>query len=167
MKDKNIIKVGVVFLALSALVIRSEIVSAEELLETTSILEKLSHDNFEYQMEGRSDPFQPLFSSKPQPQVPVVDEIIDVEKPKTGLRSMEPGQLSLVATLISDSNRLAMVQDVTGVGYVLNQGIKVGLRGVVTMISKDQVLIKEISKTRSGKEIIKMITMRLKKEGDK
>ena len=165
MKDKNIIKVGVVLLALSAGVTQPEIVSADELLETTSILEKLSHNNFEYQMEGRSDPFQQFFSSKPK--AVMVDEILEVEKPKSGLRSMEPGQLTLVATLISDSNGLAMVQDVTGVGYVLTQGVEVGLRGIVTQISKDQVIIKETTKTRSGKEMIKMITMRLNKEGDK
>ena len=165
MKDKNIIKVGLVLLALSVVVTPPETVSADELLETTSILEKLSHDNFEYQMEGRSDPFRPFFSSKPK--TPEIDPILEVEKPKSGIRSMEPGQLTLVATLISGNNRLAMVQDVTGVGYVLNQGIKVGLRGVVTLVSKDQVLIKEITKTRSGKEMIKMITMRLNKEGDK
>lgn len=166
MKDIRTIILSSVVLALLVMVIGlPERIRAEEVPASSSILEELAHNGFEYQWEGRADPFLPFLTAKPK--APVLDEIIDVEKPKTGLRSLEPGQLTVVAILISDNYRLAMVQDVTGVGYVLKEGLDIGARGTITKITDQSVLVLEKMKTRSGKEFTKTVTMRLNNEGDK
>lgn len=165
MKDNNKIRVGTLFFALVLMVVQTETPRAEEIIEPSSILEKLSKDDYEYQWEGRADPFLPFLSTKPQKKV--VDEILETERPKTGLTGLEPGQLTVVAILMTKQDKMAMVQDVTGVGYVLRAGMEIGSRGIVSEILDDKVIVEEVIKTRLGKESTRDITMRLNKEGDK
>ena len=127
---------------------------------------QISEDDFSYQLEGRPDPFLPFITEKTTTNE-IADEIIEVEEELTGMRRFEPGQLKLVAVMFADSGKLAMVEDVTGKGYVLREGTEIGKRGVVEEIRRHEVIIKETSRTRSGKEIVNYITMRLQKEGDK
>jgi len=124
-----------------------------------------STDNFEYTLEGRRDPFTPFLSKKATPQLDP-NEIIDSDIELKGMRKFEPGQLTLVAIIEATVKKLAMVEDETGRGYILNEGTLIGRRGVVTEITPQQVLITETAKTRAGKEIKNTIVMRLKKEGE-
>ncbi len=127
---------------------------------------QISEDDFTYELEGRPDPFLPFITEKTTTNE-ITDEIIEVEEELTGMRRFEPGQLKLVAVMYSGTGRLAMVEDVTGKGYVLHEGTEIGKRGVVEEIRARELIIKETSRTRSGKEIVNFITMRLQKEGDK
>jgi type IV pilus assembly protein PilP len=122
-------------------------------------------DAFKYQLEGRPDPFEPFI----RPQVATTvqpDEIIEEEKVLTGMQLFEPGQLTLVAVMFAKGDKIAMVEDVTGKGYILNEGVMIGRNGVVSRITEDQVIITETARTRAGKEIISTVVMRLNKEGD-
>jgi type IV pilus assembly protein PilP len=123
---------------------------------------------FEYIMEGRPDPFVPFITEKVVTKVLDLDEIVDDENMKlTGMRQFEPGQLTLVAILKGDRRGgVAMVEDVTGRGYMLSEGIPIGRRGVVAEITSRKVLIVETARTRAGKEIKNTIVMRLNKEGE-
>lgn len=122
--------------------------------------------NFEYILEGRRDPFTPFLTEKASTPQLDPDEIIDLDTELTGMRKFEPGQLTLVAVLEATTQRLAMVEDVTGRGYILTEGTLIGRHGVVTQIEPQQVLITETAKTRAGKEIKNTVVMRLKKEGE-
>jgi type IV pilus assembly protein PilP len=126
---------------------------------------KKSADTFEYQIEGRPDPFLPFIteraSSNENP-----DEIVDRDQVLTGMQLFEPGQLTLVALMVAGSNKYAMVQDFTGKGYVIEEGTKIGRRGVVADIVENRIIIEEQALTRGGKTLINKIAMVLKKEGE-
>ncbi len=125
-------------------------------------------DSFEYVLEGRPDPFVPFITPKAATTKPQLnpDEIVDEEVVLTGMRQFEPGQLTLVAVLQSGKQRIAMVEDVTGKGYILRVGMPIGRRGVVSEILPQQVLITETARTRAGKELVNTVVMRLNKEGE-
>lgn len=125
-----------------------------------------ANDTFTYELIGRPDPFAPFL----EPQVATKldpNEIIEDEVELTGMQLFEPGQLKLVAVMFANDEKIAMVEDVTGKGYVLNEGVLIGRHGVVSQITTDQVIITETTRTRAGKDIINTIVMRLNKEGDK
>lgn len=123
---------------------------------------------FEYTMVGRPDPFMPFITEKVVSKIIDPDGIVDDEDlVLTGMRQFEPGQLTLVA-ILKDGKRggVAMVEDVTGRGYMLREGVAIGRRGVVSEITSRKVLIVEIARTRAGKEIKNTIVMSLNKEGE-
>jgi len=124
-------------------------------------------DTFEYTFEGHPDPFVPFITEKAATPQLNPDEIIsDNGQELSGMQLFEPGQLTLVAVLETSSKKIAMVEDVTGKGYILSEGTPIGRRGIVTQINPQQVLIVETARTRAGKEIKTTVTMRLKKEGE-
>jgi len=121
---------------------------------------------FDYQLEGRPDPFTPFISDKAATQKIGADDIVEEDIELTGMRQFEPGQLTLVAVMYSGNRRLAMVEDVTGKGYILNEGMPIGRRGVVSRIDGEQVTVIETAHTRAGRELETTIVIRLNKEGD-
>lgn len=121
---------------------------------------------FEYQLEDRADPFVPFITAKAAVSSVNMNEIIEKNIPLTGMQIFEPGQLTLVALLKSGQEDMAMVQDFTGKGYMLTEGIKIGRRGVVKDITSKTVIIEETAETRAGKKIITEVVMLLKKEGE-
>jgi type IV pilus assembly protein PilP len=125
-------------------------------------------DKFNYQFENRPDPFLPFLSknsSRDELDDTPTDE--DNGKPLTGMQLFEPGQLRLVALLKIGDRNVAMVEDVTGKGYRLNENMLIGRYGVINRILDERVEITESYKTKTGRIITKEIVMRLKKEGDK
>lgn len=127
-----------------------------------------SKQEYVYELEGRPDPFVPFITPRAISSGPNVDpnEIIEEDKVLTGMQLFEPGQLTLAAILMTGNEAMALVEDVTGKGYILREGILIGRRGVVTRIDPAAVLITETAKTRAGKEIQTTITMKINKEGD-
>jgi len=122
---------------------------------------------FIYELEGRPDPFTPFITPKATTANPLdPNEIIEDDIVLTGMQLFEPGQLTLVAVLFANNSPMAMVEDVTGKGYILTEGIPIGRRGVVSEILSTEVRITETARTRAGKEILNTVTMKLKKEGD-
>ena len=81
------------------------------------------------------------------------------------MQIFEPGQLTLVAIMFSPDKNVAMVEDVSGKGYLINEGLPIGRYGVVSQISMNQVNITE-TRSVAGKEVVTPVIMRLKKEGD-
>lgn len=141
-------------------------ISADNNIETASLPGK-NNPPYEYQLQNRPDPFAPFITEKAAAASVDMNEIIDDNGPLTGMQLFEPGQLTLVALLKKDMENFAMVQDFTGKGYVLNEGTKIGRRGVVKRIEPKSVIIEETAVTRAGKKIINEIVMLLKKEGEK
>ncbi|MFH1217714.1 MAG: hypothetical protein V1706_14555 [Pseudomonadota bacterium] len=119
-------------------------------------------DNFEYKRVNRSDPFMPFISE----QVVATEEEIPEEE-LFGMRKFEPGQLSLVAIVLTEEGPVAMVQDSVGKGYVLRNGTEIGRTGTVDRISDNVVVVKQWYKTTAGEERYSFVEMLLKREGEK
>jgi type IV pilus assembly protein PilP len=132
-----------------------------------TVEEDTDKSSYEYDLEGRADPFVPFLRKKASVTQLDPNEIMDETVELTGMRQFEPGQLTLVAVLETNTNKIAMVEDVTGKGYMLNEGTAIGRRGHVTTIDLHQVLITETAQTRAGKKIKNTIVMRLNKEGER
>ena len=144
---------------------------AEEIIDSdfSNLEKKVELEEYNYAMEGRTDPFRPFITPKAaQPAGLDPNEIIDEQKILSGLQLFELGQLTLVGVLNNNNaGAIALVEDQTKKGYILKQGVAIGKRGVVTQIEGEQVIVTEISKTRAGKEITNTLIMKLNKEGDK
>ena len=121
---------------------------------------------FTYRFEGRPDPFMPFMSDKSESNLDP-NEIVDSNEQLTGMQLFEPGQLTLVALVNSQDQKFAMVEDVTGKGYIIKEGTKIGRRGVVRSIIPNKVLIEEIAMTRAGKALTSDIVLVLRKEEKK
>jgi len=128
---------------------------------------EVTKSNYEYQIENRPDPFVPFFSGETETE-PGIDpnEIVDSGEELTGMQLFEPGQLTLVALLKAKGRYFAMVEDFTGRGYVVKEGMKIGRRGVIKAILPNKVFIEEVAVTRAGKELRSEIVMALRKEGE-
>ena len=124
-------------------------------------------DKFNYQFENRPDPFLP-FLSQDSRRDELDDTPIDEDsgKPLTGMQLFEPGQLKLVALFKIGNRNIAMVEDVTGKGYRLDENMPIGRYGIINRINEEQVEITESYTTQTGRKVTKEIVMRLKKEGD-
>ncbi len=134
--------------------------------ETEPIAIEQRTTDYEYQIENRADPFAPFVTGPSQTNPVTPDEIIEENEVLTGMQLFEPGQLTLVALLMTGGETVAMVQDFTGRGYVIEEGMKIGRRGVITKITEEEVLIEETARTRSGRELKNEIAMKLKREGE-
>ena len=77
-----------------------------------------------------------------------------------------PEDRRLVAIMFTPNKKIAMVEDVTGKGYVIDEGTLIGRYGIVSQIQLDQVNITE-TRNVGGKEISSPVVMSLNKEGDK
>lgn len=128
---------------------------------------EVKEGDFEYEIEKRPDPFVPFYSGEMNTQ-PEVDpnEIVEVKKQLTGMQLFEPGQLTLVALMKVQNKYVAMVEDFKGQGYIIEEGTKIGRRGVVKDIIPNKVLIEEVAVTRAGRELRNEIVMALRKEGE-
>ena len=123
-------------------------------------------NRFQYHVEGRLDPFMPFISDKAEGTLNPND-IVENEEQLTGMQLFEPGQLTLVGLVSTSDQKFAMVEDVSGKGYIIKEGTKIGRRGVVRSIIPNKVLIEETAMTRAGKKLTSDIVMVLRKEEKK
>lgn len=138
----------------------------QESKHSNPLVQNPEAETFTYVWEGRSDPFKPFIEPKVATKIDL-NEVVDEDKVLTGMQLFEPGQLTLVAVMEAGGKKIAMVEDDTGKGYVIHEGMLIGRNGIVSQINKDNdVIITETERTRAGKEIVSTIVMRLNKEGD-
>jgi len=114
---------------------------------------------FIYKREGRTDPFVSFIREKVAVTKTSVEEL-------TGMRKFEPGQLSVVAIVMSAADRFAMVQDSNNQGYIIREGILLGRTGVVEAIVPNKVIVKNYTYNLAGDKIYKTVEMVLKQEGE-
>jgi len=115
---------------------------------------------FVYNRE-RPDPFFPFLTQE------IMKAEAKAKAELTGTQRFEPGQLTLVAIVSGRRGLLAMVQDSSGIGYVLRKGTKIGETGEVVQILRDKVVIEQTLKNVTGDRTSRKIEMLLSKEGEK
>ncbi len=119
---------------------------------------------YKYQIEDRSDPFVPFISKGSAQKETQKDEIVEDDKVLTGMQLFEPGQLRVVAFISNNGISQAMVEDVTGRGYILDEGILIGRNGLISSIRDDEVEVIDTAHTRAGRTIENKIFMRMDRE---
>ncbi|MCF8124837.1 MAG: pilus assembly protein PilP [Desulfotignum sp.] len=110
-------------------------------LETDN--KKKENEDKEYVTKSQLDPFMPLIQE--QKQTPLKTEKQD--KPLrvlTPLEKMDLSQIKLVAVVITDSRKIAMVEEPTGKGYEVKIGTYMGKNGgQVVDITFESIVVKE------------------------
>jgi type IV pilus assembly protein PilP len=92
--------------------------------------------DYAYDPTGKRDPFRPLYLLR-RPAVPSAE-------PATPLQSYEIGQLRLVGVVFNLAPPRAMVEDSSGLGFIVTPGTAIGPNGgVVTAIRPRQVVVEE------------------------
>lgn len=113
-----------------------------------------------YDPKGRIDPFVP-FIKKPEP-TKEPDPI--VRKYKGPLQKVDIDQLQLVGIIRAPSGNLALVQQASGKGYIIQKGTPIGIKdGHVAEILADQVVVKEKGKDPYNVDITIERLMKIKK----
>lgn len=125
-------------------------------------LDTILQSPFTYNRANRFDPFVPFISE----QI-LSGQADDKKEVLTGMRLFEPGQLSLVAISTGGEQPLALVQDSTGKGYILKEGIAIGRKGLVKSIMPNSVTIEEEFLNSTGQKRNRTVPMVLRKEGEK
>ena len=94
------------------------------------------HGDYVYDASGKRDPFRPLFLLR-RPAAQAVE-------PMTPLQRYEIGQLRLVGVIYDLAPPRAMVEDSSGLGFIVTPGTAIGPNGgVVTAIRPRQVVVEE------------------------
>ncbi|HWP66576.1 MAG TPA: pilus assembly protein PilP [Candidatus Limnocylindria bacterium] len=93
-------------------------------------------DDEAYDPAGRRDPFRP----------PRINQMLLGGAERTPLQRYELGQLRLVAVIYDTRDPRAVVEDESGLGYIIRVGTKIGVNdGVVRGIERGRVLVEEES----------------------
>lgn len=98
-----------------------------------------------YKVEGKIDPFQPLFRDEPAEKASVEPKIQRKKRiPQTPLERLDLTQLRLTAIIRTASGYRALVEESTGKGYLIGVGTYLGLNGGrVVAIHKDRFVLEE------------------------
>jgi type IV pilus assembly protein PilP len=108
--------------------------------------EKIEH----YDAGGKPDPFLPLLQEKAEESQHVNDDT--PQRILTPLEKIELGQIRLVAVVIMESKKIAMVEEATGKGYEVTIGTFIGKnQGKVTEINDSSIIVTELVKDFKGK----------------
>ncbi len=108
-----------------------------------------------YNPAGRRDPFRPfLLDIRPEPRPQL-----------TPLQRYELGQLKVVATVWEASAPRALVEDSSGMGYIVRVGTPIGRNGgVVTAIEPQRVIVEERTVDFYGNQQVNRIVMETPRE---
>lgn len=119
-----------------------------------------------YSRKDRIDPFAP-FLHKPEAEAGTPGPKAIRRTPLTPLEKISLQQLKLTAILTMPEKNLALVQEPSGKGYILNKGTYIGEKGGrVSQILKDRVIVEEQYKDVFGKTAVRKIELKLKKAGE-
>jgi Tfp pilus assembly protein PilP len=105
------------------------------------------------QDQEKIDPFAPRIGRK--------DASVSAMKkskkriPRSPLEKMDLSQLKLVGVIIASSGNVALVEDLTGKGYVVEKGTTIGPNsGKVIQVLKNKVIVEEEIEDGSGRKIV-------------
>ncbi|MBM4246075.1 MAG: pilus assembly protein PilP [Deltaproteobacteria bacterium] len=94
------------------------------------------HGDYSYDAGGKRDPFRPLFLLR--------RSATEAVEPLTPLQRYEIGQLRLVGVIYDLAPPRGMVEDSSGLGFIVMPGTAIGPNGgVVTAIRPRQVVVEE------------------------
>lgn len=120
--------------------------------------EEAEEVHYSYSPIGKRDPFRSFISK----------ELLTPAEgglPLTPLQKWELDQLTLVGIVWGIPSPKAMVEDPSGMGYVIEKGTLIGKNwGKVAKITNNEVIIAEEYRDLEGKLIVNEVTMKLREE---
>ncbi|MFZ2633363.1 MAG: pilus assembly protein PilP [Desulfosalsimonadaceae bacterium] len=122
-------------------------------LQTSQLSEKAIKSEFAslmgakekfYTRKGRIDPFEP-FLRAPEPEISADTQAeLNRRVPRTPLEKIDLSQLKLTGVLRAEGKTRALVQEVSGKGYIVDEGTYIGNKGgQVSKILKDRIMVSE------------------------
>lgn len=109
-----------------------------------------------YNPKGKRDPFEPFIK-------PARKENVAALPP---LQRYDIGELKFVGVIWTARGARALVEDVTGKGYTVKVGTKIGRSGgVVTRITDGQLFIGEESRESTGARVVREFSLKLQNAG--
>jgi len=107
--------------------------------------ESSPEDTYRYEPTGKRDPFfSPLYRVTQQQAVP--------DEAKTPLQRLDLGQFKLVGVIIETSEPKALIEDNSGLGYIVTRGTLIGSKGgVIKAIEPRRVVVEEYETDFYGK----------------
>jgi Tfp pilus assembly protein PilP len=108
-----------------------------------------------YNPEGKPDPFQPLRSEDEFKKKERLGKILPLQR-------FELSEFELVGILSLSGDRKAVVQDMTGRGYTVQVGTRIGKKeGKVTRIDPKEVVIEEPFQDYLGRVKTRRVSLKL------
>jgi type IV pilus assembly protein PilP len=129
-------------------------------LEELTAMQEVVPQKFIYDPKGLKDPFMPIEAVKSDKQRQT-DQGEDAV-PLTPLQKLELSQFKLVAVVMSGEDSRALVEDGAGLGYIIQNGTPIGMRGGhVISILKDKVQVEEYTVNYLGEKKTLMNELKL------
>eukprot|EP00831_Metopus_contortus_P075448 TRINITY_DN6918_c0_g1_i2.p6 TRINITY_DN6918_c0_g1~~TRINITY_DN6918_c0_g1_i2.p6 ORF type:complete len:127 (+),score=29.83 TRINITY_DN6918_c0_g1_i2:297-677(+) len=118
-----------------------------------------------YDHEGRINPFSPLVKESVSGKINESDKKDKkAERPKTPLEKFDLSQLKLVAIMSAPDGDIAVLEESSGKGYLVEKGTYVGLNsGQIINIESDRIIIKETIEDISGRSVVKESVLQIQK----
>ncbi|MCK5507514.1 MAG: pilus assembly protein PilP [Desulfobacterales bacterium] len=109
---------------------------------------ELSESTVIYKVEGKVDPFASIFGEG----VSALDDQKDKKRiPLTPIEKVDLSELKLVGIIFAPSGNKALVENVSGKGFVIKKGTRIGINfGKVIKILKNSVVVKEEAESILG-----------------
>ena len=106
-------------------------------ISVTQAQERSAEDDYRYEPGGKRDPFfSPLH--RVTETSPVLDEA------RTPLQRLDLGQFKLVGVILDTSEPKALIEDNSGLGYIVTRGTLIGSKGgVIRAIESRRVVVEE------------------------
>ncbi|MDY0219554.1 MAG: pilus assembly protein PilP [Desulfobacterium sp.] len=118
-----------------------------------------------YSPTDKINPFIPLVQTRPQTTIPVDKGEKKPTRALTPLEKFDLSQVRLVAVVLAESGKIAMIEEASGKGYVVRVGTYIGKdAGTVVQILKDRIVINETITDFRGEEISRTREMKLHKQ---
>jgi type IV pilus assembly protein PilP len=98
--------------------------------------EDTNADNYRYDPEGKRDPFLSPFYRRPEQPM--------LEEAQTPLQRFDLGQLKLVGIIMEAREPKALIEDSSGLGYIVTKGTPIGSKGgTIKAIEPRRVVVEE------------------------
>ena len=134
-------------------------------LEELTALQEAGPQKYVFDPACLRDPFIPIDAVK-SAKAPG-QEVAEQEKRLTPLQKFDLSQFKLVAVVMAGDNTRALVEDSGGMGYIIQPGTPIGMRGGhVLSILKDKILVEEYTVNYLGEKKSKTSELKLHPIGE-
>ncbi len=114
-----------------------------------------------YDSAGKTDPFRPLITTKKK----VVAKPVISSKQLTPLEKIGLNQIKLVTVMSAGDQKVAMVEEANGKGYVVEVGTYIGRNGgQIFTIEDNRLIIKEVYEDYKGQKSDQFKEIKLHKQ---
>jgi type IV pilus assembly protein PilP len=112
-----------------------------------------------YDPGGKRDPFLPFLKEEPKAARASLDRVPPLQR-------YDLGELKLVGVMWESRGYRALVEDAEGKGYTVTVGTRIGREGgVVSRITRDEVVVKEVQRDSSGARSERTNSLKLQTAG--